>query len=88
MDNEEGRVNQALQKNSEMKNLNILYNLGKSVCKIETNDSFGSGFFIKLMKGNKSLYCLMTNRHVITKKLVRLKVIIGVSYDNLKKNLC
>ena len=85
MDNEEGRVNQALQKNSDMKNLNILYNLGKSVCKIETNDSFGSGFFIKLMKGNKSLYCLMTNRHVITKKLVRLKVIIGVSYDNLKK---
>ena len=85
MDNEEGRVNQALQKNSDMKNLNILYNIGKSVCKIETNDSFGSGFFIKLKKGNKSLYCLMTNRHIITKKLIKLKKIIGISYDNLKK---
>lgn len=85
MDNKEGRVNQDLQKNSDMKNLNILYNLGRSVCKIETNYSFGSGFFIKLKKGNKSLYCLMTNRHVITKTLIKLKQNIGISYDNLKK---
>jgi len=84
--NKEERVNQVLQKNSDMRPLNIMFYVGKSVCKIESSDSFGSGFFIKLLKGNKDLYCLMTNRHVITKKMVVLKQKLNISYDNLKYN--
>ena len=34
-DNEDGRVNQALQKNSDVKNLNILYNLVNSVVNLK-----------------------------------------------------
>ena len=66
-DNKEERVNQALQKDSDIKPLCVMFYVGKSVCRIESCDSFGSGFFIKLLKGNKDLYCLMTNRHVIKK---------------------
>ena len=86
LDNEKGRFNQALQKNSNMIPLNTILNVGKSVCKIETGSLIGSGFFIKLTKGNEDLYCLMTNRHVITRKMIQLKQNLNILYDNLNKN--
>ena len=84
-DNKEERVNQALQKDSYIKPLGVMFYVGKSICRIESCDSFGSGFFIKLLKGNKDLYCLMTNRHVI-KKMVNLRQKLNISYDNLRYN--
>ena len=40
--------------------------------KIKTDDSVGSGFFIRLRSSQEELYCLMTNEHVITKRMVLL----------------
>lgn len=57
---------------------NSKFELPKSIgeyffmCKIsliyEGNETIGSGFFKKLTKDNKPLYCLMTNEHIIKKK--------------------
>jgi hypothetical protein len=42
--NKEERVNQALQKDSDMKPLGVMFYVGKSVCRIKSCDSFASGF--------------------------------------------
>ena len=52
-----------------------LYKACKSVCKILykiSDDEYkkGTGFFIKLYKEEKELYCLLSNEHVITKELI------------------
>lgn len=76
---------------------NSKFELPKSIgeyffmCKIsviyEGDESFGSGFFIKLTKDNKPLYCLMTNEHIIKKEMIKSNQIhmINVSFDNGKK---
>ena len=61
------------------------------MCKIslifQENESYGSGFFIKITKDNKPLYCLMTNEHIIKKEMINSNQIhmINISYDNGKK---
>ena len=48
-------------------------------------DSKGSGFFIKLYKDDKELFCLMTNHHVINKELIESNIMIDIKYDYEKK---
>ena len=60
----------------------------KSICKIIiTPYKSGSGFFIKFFKGEQDFYCLMTNEHVVTKKLVEQNQKIDVYYDSEDKNI-
>ena len=77
------RYNQVFQRNSNYYNIKALEKLYNKVCKIlvDSYDSYGSGFFIKLIKDNRDLYCLMTNEHVITREMVREKVIVKISID-------
>ena len=59
----------------------------KSVCKlIIPPNQLGSGFLIKFFKGEEPFYCLMTNEHVVTKKMVENKIKIDVYYDSEDKN--
>ena len=47
----------------------------KSLCKITISSrKMSSGFLIQLFKGQKEFYCLMTNEHVITKKMIEQKI--------------
>ncbi len=64
-----------------------LYNVCKSICKIEASNIIGSGFLIKLSKGNSPLFCLMTNEHVITKDMIESKIKIKIFYDNKYKSV-
>ena len=63
-----------------------LYKACKSVCKIlykisDNEYKKGTGFFIKLYKEEKELYCLLSNEHVITKELIEFKAIIDIIYN-------
>ena len=60
----------------------ILYKVCPSICKIIFSKKIGTGFFIKLYKGNKPLFLLMTNEHIITKDMIAKKEEIEVYYNN------
>ena len=94
-----GNKNQTVPKNPGMEKpetLNPDYPLqelksiskaSKSVCKlIVPPDQLGSGFLIKFSKGEKEFCCLMTNEHVVTRKMVDNKITIDVYYDSEDKN--
>ena len=55
------------------------------VYQIQTINQMASGFFIKLIKGDQDFYCLMTNEHVVNKKMIEKREIIKV-YNKNKKN--
>ena len=80
------RINQAIMKDSDLNPLNNIMEIGKSICKIITSKSLGTGFLIKLSKMNKQLHCLMTNEHVIKQNMISNKETIKVNYDNQHKN--
>ena len=80
------RINQAINPNSELKKIDNLLDIGKSICKIITSNSLGTGFLIKLNRINKPFYCLMTNEHVITQNLITKQEKIKIIYDNQHKN--
>ena len=56
----------------------------KSLCKIKIeNHKYGSGFLIKLERGIKPFYCLMTSSYqVITKNMIKNENTITVYYNN------
>ena len=69
------RVNEVETKESEIKEIDInLTKICKSICKIIYKNKYGTGFFIRLYKDGKELLCLMTNYHVIKKKLYNQKL--------------
>ena len=77
------RINENLMKNSKIEKLDrYLYKVSRLICKIKTSKNIGSGFLIKLYKGNNPFYCLMTNEHVIEKEIIELKEKIEIYYDN------
>ena len=81
-------VNKNLIEGSELKRIDILMEVGKAICKIRTEDCcFGSGFLIKLYKGENPFYCLITNEHVLKHVLEKGKNEIEVCYDNQNKRL-
>ena len=61
---------------------NYLCKVSKSICKIKTSKSKGTGFLIKLDRNNNPFYCLMTNEHVIKKQIINSKEKIEISYDS------
>ncbi len=81
--NNKERINENMIINSEINKIDkCLIKVCKSVCKIRISNSVGSGFLIKLYRENNPFYCLMTNEHVITKKMIELKEKIDIYYDN------
>ena len=54
----------------------------RSICKILAQNKKGSGFLIKLTKGKKPFYCLMTNEHVINEEMVDSKNEIVIYFDS------
>ena len=57
----------------------------KSLCKIETGNKMSSGFFIKFFKDEQDFFCLMTNEHIVTKKMIQKGKLINLYYDNEEK---
>ena len=54
----------------------------KSICKIIVSpNQLASGFFILLFKQRQPFPCLITNEHVVTKKMIEDKAKIDVLYD-------
>jgi len=56
-----------------------------SVCKIRFKNLTGTGFFIKLYKNSKELFCLLTNEHVIKEKFIETKETIYIYYEIEKR---
>ena len=91
---EEERINEIYIEGNEFLPMSNYYDICKSTVKIrikkESSEGYGTGFFIKFAKINKPFYCLMTNEHVINKKLIDEKKNIEIFYENqhLKLVIC
>ena len=84
---EDKAINEVKIPNSNFKKIDILYDACKSTLKIVSNSGLASGFFIKLEKNKSPFFCLMTNEHVISKKMIESKEDIEIYYDNQHKKL-
>ena len=89
LNNENNEINiikEVLVNNSPLVPINPSYNEFKYICKIEINTDnkiyFGSGFFIKLDKNNKPLFCLMSNEHIIKRHIINKNGEIKIIYNN------
>ena len=58
--------------------------ISKSVCQIEFKVKFGSGFLIKLEKGDMTFYCLMTCEHIINKNILKHEGSVTAYYNHGK----
>ena len=85
IDNE--RINEKIVFNSDLKKINDLADVIKSVCKIICPGSAGTGFLIKLFIKDKPFKCLITCEHVINQKLIDSKRKIDIFYDNQNKHI-
>ena len=56
----------------------------KSLCLIDYKNKFGSGFLLKLFKGNQDFYVLMTCEHVIKREMIQKREIINFYYDSIE----
>ena len=88
--NENIIINQGKIAKSNLKKGNYLYDTMKSTYKIVANTLkgkiwMGSGFFLKLKRENQPFYCLMTNEHIITEKMIKDQDFFEVDFDNQKK---
>ena len=91
-DIEEERVNEAIMEGSKMYSIDsCLFDVCHSICKIlyktENGINIGTGFLIKLYKGDEPLFSLMTSEHFITKEIKDKKLEIEVYYLNEKKRI-
>ena len=76
-------VNEVEVVGSDLKEIDI--NVSKvipSICRIKIQNKNGTGFFIKLYKNDKELFCLMTNEHVIEKKSISDNETIYIYFDS------
>jgi len=85
----EERVKEAEVKENPIQEIDLnVHEVMKSVCKISYQIGkkvvYGTGFFIKLYKGQEELLCLLTNEHVIPEYLIESKMIINVYYNSEK----
>lgn len=86
--NKKGRTNETMTDGSSIHQVNsFLYEVCPSVCKIIISNLIGTGFFIKLYKGDKPLFILMTNEHIIGKAMIEKKEKIEVYYNNQKNRI-
>ena len=86
-ESEDNEMNEKIIPGSNLIPLNPILDRYKSVCKIKTFNSEGSGFLIKLKKRDEDFFCLMTNEHVVTKSMIENRNTIEVYYDNEKKKI-
>ena len=57
--NDNERENQVEIRYNEIRPINVsLHEVCKSICKISTKNSFGTGFLIKLYRNNKTYFAL------------------------------
>ena len=82
---ENRKINEA-QINSSLES-NMFDETHLSLCTIFTYKNCGSGFFIKLKRGNSEFSCLMTNEHLVSKKMIKLKKHIEILYDDESKSI-
>ena len=94
------RINEGFIKDSSpLENVDrIISKVSRSICKIKIETSFGTikgtGFLLAFRIDQESFYCLVSNEHVINKKLLNSDINIYISYDsefrsayiNLNKN--
>ena len=45
--------------------------VSKSLCKIEYENKTATGFLVKLSKGQKEFFCMMTCEHVIKREMIQ-----------------
>ena len=57
--------------------------VSKSLCKIHGENIIATGFLIKLLKGRKDFFCLITCEHVITRSMIRKRKKISFFYDSI-----
>ena len=83
------RVNESTIKNSPLVPQNpFFYKVSPSICKIKTNASQASGFFLKILLDNDMYYYfLISNEHVITQEIVNNKEKIIAYYAIQEKNV-
>ena len=86
-ESEYNEMNEKKIPGSKLIPLNPILDRYKSVCKIKTFESQGSGFLIKLKKRDEDFFCLMTNEHVVTKSMIENENTIKVYYDNEEKKI-
>ena len=64
-----------------------IFHVSRSICKIKTSETLGSGFLIKFFKDEEDYFhCLMSCEHVLKKELIERKEKICFYYDNENKN--
>ena len=83
MEDEGERINHAKMKNSSLENHKLINKLNRSICKIDINNKYGSGFLIKLKKGKEVIDFLITNEHVIDKNSIKEKKKFKFNYDSI-----
>ena len=59
-----------------------IFKVTRSICKINTNTTNGTGFLIKFIKGEKDFFCLISSEHLIKKSIIQNKETISLYYDN------
>ena len=57
--------------------------ISKSMCKITFGNQTATGFLIKLFKGHKEFFCMMTCKHVITREMIKQRQTIYFYYDSI-----
>ena len=82
-------IKDELKLNNPIDDISNIMKVAKGTVKIELDNDKGvaSGFFLKLERNNKEFYCLMTNAHVITKKMITNQEKIKIKYDNETKEI-
>ena len=79
----DSRQNEVLIKNTLINPIpSFLPTVFKSLCKIEYDNIISSGFLIKFFKRSKDFFCLMTNEHIITRKIISQRKKITFYYDS------
>ena len=92
MNNEENNIingHYEKEKNqSKIIKIDNIFKISKATLKIELeNGTMGSGFFLKFRRNSQPFYCIVTNNHVITSKLIRDKTKVIINYENETKKL-
>ena len=60
---------ESIQQGSEMHKINVhISKTIKALCKVITPKDIGSGFLIKFFKDQQDFFCLINNKHVISKE--------------------
>ena len=70
--------NQGLQKLDR----HIAY-VSKSLCFIDDQKNFGSGFLLKLFRGDQKFDCLITCEHIVKREMIKNRKTINFFYDSM-----